>query len=419
MKTKIIFVLSLVCIVAIGATLIGLTVSTANYTPDVVEMNRVRFALEQSDDLSVFAIDTIYDFTATDNNGTIIFSTLDNRQVMPLEQRINTAIANLDAVLYLNGVEGGIIVFYTGQLNATSLGAQFVAIIVPLAVLMVLITLAYYVLSVSLYRPFKNLKGFASEIAMGNLDTPLPMDRDNLFGEFSESFDIMREELKLARQKVIAEEKSKKELVATLSHDIKTPVAIVRVASELLELSERDAKKLAQIKVIQEKSLEIDTLITDLFTSSLEDLSELKINIADIESTKIIQLILAADSLNKVIISRDIPNCLVKGDPVRLSQVFGNIISNSYKYSGSDIKVGFTLDNKVLRVSFADSGKPLEKDEMPLLTQKFYRGKNANGKQGAGLGLYICSKLIGKMGGELNIAQEASGLRVDISLALS
>ena len=395
--------------------LIATTLNNHHYTPDVVEINRVRFAVEQSENLDNFVIDSFYDFTVVDSSGAVLFSTVATTTI-PLEQRINLAIANTDVVLnFYNGK----IIFYTGRLLTGSIALALVAIIVPLSVLLILTILFYYFLSVSLYKPFKKLKNFAGEIAMGNLDTALPMDKDNLFGEFSESFDIMREELKASRQRLINEEKSKKELIATLSHDIKTPVAIVRAASELLEINETNAKKLAHIKAIQEKSRELDTLITDLFTSSLEDLSELKINITDISVMQIKELVLAADALKKAKIDGSVQDCLIKADPLRLSQVFGNIISNSYKYAGSDIQVSFALENNFLSISFKDSGTSLEKEELPLLTQKFYRGKNAQGLQGAGLGLYICEKLIHKMGGELLVKQENNGFMVQLKLALS
>ena len=82
-------------------------------------------------------------------------------------------------------------------------------------------------------RPFWKLKKFAERVADGNLDIPLEMDRKNLFGAFTESFDIMRSELKKARIAEARANAGKKELVAKLSHDIKTPVASIKAASEV------------------------------------------------------------------------------------------------------------------------------------------------------------------------------------------
>ena len=85
----------------------------------------------------------------------------------------------------------------------------------------------------TLVKPFRKLEGFAERIAGGNLDIPLEMDRQNLFGAFTESFDLMRAELKKARLAEAEANAGKKELVAKLSHDIKTPVASIKAASEV------------------------------------------------------------------------------------------------------------------------------------------------------------------------------------------
>ena len=65
------------------------------------------------------------------------------------------------------------------------------------------------------------MKDFASDIAGGRLDSPLVMDRGNMFGAFSESFDIMREELAESKKRELVLQKKERELVASLSHDLK------------------------------------------------------------------------------------------------------------------------------------------------------------------------------------------------------
>ncbi|MCL2234528.1 MAG: HAMP domain-containing histidine kinase [Firmicutes bacterium] len=415
MKHRIVVILIILAIFVVSGILIWDAVDGRNFSPDIVEINRIRVSIENTENFDNLGANFEYDFTVISNEGSVLFSTK-NTEKMLLEQRLNNAISNSDVVIAFSD---GYIIIYLGHFRERNKSLR-IALIASLSVLLIALTLGYYAyMRHFLYRPFKKLKNFAGEIATGNLDTLLPMDKDNLFGEFSASFDIMREELKMARQRLIDEEKSKKELIATLSHDIKTPIAIVRVASELLEMGEKDEKKLSNIKAIKGKTHEIDILLTDLFSSALEDLTELKINITDISSKEIQDSILGVDSLNKVSLENEAPDCLMKGDTLRLSQVFGNIISNSYKYSNSEIIVSFVLEEKFLTISIKDNGNSLKKEEVSLLTQKFYRGENAQGKHGAGLGLYISSKLIKKMGGHLKITQEPDGLKVEIKLALS
>lgn len=88
----------------------------------------------------------------------------------------------------------------------------------------------------SLIRPVDELTDFSSEIAKGNLDVPLPKHRNGLFGNFAEAFDLMRLALKEARQREIDSEMARKEIVTKLSHDIKTPAAVIKATCEVLEL---------------------------------------------------------------------------------------------------------------------------------------------------------------------------------------
>lgn len=429
MKHRIIFILILFCVFISAGILLNETKKTVNTKPDLIEINRIKITAESkesfsSENFSDFHMDSKYDFTIIsimeENDGMVLFSTKQTLD-LPSAERLNEAISNYDTILDFerNGIIEGKIIIYTSQDLQGNQELRSMAVIIPFAILLILLSLYYFYMRHYLYKPFTRLKDFARDIATGNLDMPLPMDKDNLFGEFTESFDIMREELKLAKQKAIAEETSKKELIAALSHDIKTPISIVRVASELLEINETDEKKLINIKAIQAKTMEIDTLITDLFSSALEDLSELKIDIKDISSHEIEQIIIHADPLKKTILKNKISDCLMEADPLRLSQICGNIISNSYKYAGTAIEVSFAIIDHSLNISFKDFGHTLKEEELPMLSNKFYRGANAQGKQGAGLGLYICSNLTERMGGSLDFYLEEEGFRVDIILGLS
>ena len=102
----------------------------------------------------------------------------------------------------------------------------------------VLLLIVLLGVEVKVIRPFDKLKEFASAVAAGDLDKPLEMDRENVFGAFTEGFDIMRERLNEARESELQMSISKKELIAQLSHDIKTPIASIKAMSEVLGAKE-------------------------------------------------------------------------------------------------------------------------------------------------------------------------------------
>ncbi len=278
----------------------------------------------------------------------------------------------------------------------------------------------------AIIRPFAKMKDFASYVAAGDLDRPLEMDKGNMFGAFSESFDIMREELKASRARELSLQKKERELIASLSHDLKTPVTGIKLTSELMAavFSQNEGQEITvtqdmivKMNNVYKKADEIALLVGDLFSSTLEDLGAFKVNCADENSAVITALVSEYDDRGLVRIS-EIPQVIVHMDKLRLSQVIGNILFNSYKYAGTPIDISFRLDDPFLEVSIRDSGPGVPEDEIALITHKFYRGKEQGDKEGSGLGLYIARILMDKMGGELSVRSE-NGLCVTLLIPLS
>ena len=287
----------------------------------------------------------------------------------------------------------------------------------------------------NIYIPFRNLKEFAAKVAQGKLDEPLPMDRDNLFGAFSESFDIMREELSAAKERELELQKKERELVASLSHDLKTPVTGIKLTAELMQmrlsvradgaqgagLSMEEVGNLrADVKGIYEKAGQIDELLEDLFTSTLDDLGEFKVSCKDEESWILADIVKTADDRNQAVLT-DIPGVIIHIDRKRMAQVVGNIISNSYKYANTQIDISAGIAGNYLEMRIADHGPGVPASEIDLVTNKFYRGKQwqDTDKDGHGLGLYIARTLMNKMNGDLIAESDGKGFAVTLVIPLS
>jgi signal transduction histidine kinase len=193
---------------------------------------------------------------------------------------------------------------------------------------------------------------------------------------------------------------SKKELVASLSHDIKTPVASIKAVSEVMILNSVIEDDISQLEVINAKADQINTLITNMFSATLEELQELTVTVTEESSVLLGDLIKNVDYNNRATIS-PIPECIVLIDMLRLLQVIDNIISNSYKYAGTSIGVLVNIKGQYLEIEFKDYGRGVSPEEIPLLFNKFYRARNSVGKSGTGLGLYISQYLMDKMSGDI------------------
>ena len=136
---------------------------------------------------------------------------------------------------------------------------------------------------VSILRPFDKLQIFAETIAQGNFDVPLNYERTNYFGQFTWAFDCMRKEITKARSCEREAIENNKTVIATLSHDIKTPIASIRAYAEGLEanLDSTLERREKYLRVLMRKCDEVSKLTNDLFLHSLSDLDKLKINLEE------------------------------------------------------------------------------------------------------------------------------------------
>lgn len=339
-----------------------------------------------------------------------------------LSESIYAAISHKDTILDVEvdgGTVGKVILYNNDALVFQSENQiAVIAMIVSMFLQGCICAGYYFYIRRVMIKPFDQMKGFAERIADGNLDIPLEMDRYNLFGAFTESFDIMRSELKKAR---IAEAKanaSKKELVAKLSHDIKTPVASIKAASEVGAALASDEKSRENYGQIIQKADQINTLVTNLFSATLEELQELNVTPSDMKSAKLRELLENADYLHRAEIPT-VPECLLFADQLRLQQVFDNVFANSYKYADTKIQVTMCAEDDDLMVCIEDYGGGVDQSELPLLKEKFKRGSNTKNMEGAGLGLYISDYCMNQMQGQLNVENSTTGLRVTIRIAYS
>lgn len=280
--------------------------------------------------------------------------------------------------------------------------------------------LAVFYLKKHVFLPVEKMNMFARQIADGNLDIPVNRIAGSYFGAFSESFDIMREELIYAKKREQEADKLRREMIASISHDIKNPVASIQAVAEFQCLTTESDELRQEFRIIVEKTNQISGMIANLHTSMLNDLDRLEVNPVAAESSVIEKALRQADFKRKIK-APAVLECLVMIDKIRIHQIMDNIISNSYKYADTEIEVMSYFEGEYLCISIKDFGPGVKKEEEVFLTQKYFRGQNAKEKEGSGLGIYISEYLIRSMGGKLCCYSEEGKwfeVRLWLSLAL-
>lgn len=278
----------------------------------------------------------------------------------------------------------------------------------------------FAILIVSLYiyivvlRPFQRMEAYAGEIAKGNFDVELKYERHQLFGAFTWAFDHMRREIKKARNCEKEAIENNKTVIATLSHDIKTPIASIRAYAEGLEanMDSNADRRERYIRVLIRKCDEVTELTNDLFIHSISDMNMLKMELKQCDIRELLSQTVEELSGDRgdIAVIGSVEQAQVRIDPKRMCQVIENIINNARKYAtpdSEDRRIQFRAQRmeseKKYQIQIRDFGPGLDEKDIPFLFDKFYRGRNAEDQPGAGLGLYIVKYVMEQMDGSAKL----------------
>ncbi|WP_045523572.1 two-component system histidine kinase PnpS [Neobacillus niacini] len=201
-------------------------------------------------------------------------------------------------------------------------------------------------------------------------------------------------------------EQMRKDFVANVSHELKTPVTSIKGFSETLldgAMNNQDTLE-AFLSIINKESERMQSLIQDLLDFSKIEQQEFKLNIQDFDLYELIKEVITM--LNKKAISKDIrlelefkrEELYIQGDHDRLKQVFINLISNAILYTPPQGYVNISLfeHEKTVKIHVKDSGVGIKKEEIPRIFERFYRVDRARSRDsgGTGLGLAIVKHLV-------------------------
>ena len=265
-------------------------------------------------------------------------------------------------------------------------------------------------------KPFNSMTDMTVELAKGNLTTPLNEEKSRFFGKFLWGMDMLRENLEDSKRKELEYQKEKKTLVLSLSHDIKTPLSAIELYTKALKegIYESEEKKREALDGILKNTDEIKRYAGEISKISREDFLDLSVNTGEVYLDEVISKIEVYynDKLSVLHTEFNVEkhsNCILKCDPDRLVEVIQNFMENAVKYGdGKSIRITFEEEEDCKLICVENTGMAPDETDMQNIFDSFYRGKNTEGIQGSGLGLYICKHLMQKMDGDV-YAEAAEG----------
>lgn len=300
------------------------------------------------------------------------------------------------------------------------------------------------ILTHQVLRPLAAMRRSAAAIEHGNYDVPAVPEgtqaQDDEIGETCRSFDDMRRGLRAAREERERYERNRKELLAGISHDLRTPLTALRgYASGILDgIARTEEKRTHYVTQIYRSSEILQHLVENLFLFSKLDLGRVEFDQATVDlrayfadfvaerapwyEDQGLALHLEADGA-----ASGTEPLLVRLDPQEFQRVVENILGNSRKYGGEqpsvDISIGETeekggADGRMAVVRFADHGPGVPEAELGKLFESFYRTDKARSQtaKGSGLGLAIARGIVEGMGGTIHAETTAgSGLTVVVA----
>ena len=294
--------------------------------------------------------------------------------------------------------------------NGYSNKAHFVGIVnAVLGVIAILFIAVMLYIKYAILAPFERLSSLPYELSKGNLTTPVKETKNRFFGKFLWGIDILRENIEQQKQRELEMQKEKKTLLLSLSHDIKTPLSVIKLYSAALSKNlYSDTEKQQKVaESITEKVDEIEGYVSQIITASREDFLSLEADMGEFYLSELIEKITGYYREKLALIKTDFivgkyKNCLLSGDLNRSVEVLQNMMENALKYGdGRRVELIFPEDDECVQIAVTNGGCTLGKDDLPHIFESFWRGANAENIRGSGLGLYICRQLMRKMNGEI------------------
>lgn len=279
-----------------------------------------------------------------------------------------------------------------------------------------------YPLSRLLVRPLGGFQRVMARLASGDYEARVP-------AQGSDEIARLGRDLNALAAALGQHEQARRRWVADISHELRTPIALLRAELEALQDGVRSLDTSA-VERLHGDALRLARLVDDLYQLSMSDLGALSYRMVPLEIGEVLESDLdafrprfAEAGLYLSYLDRRRTKRPLKGDPGRLSQLFRNLLRNSLQYTdpGGGLQVSLEQSGDRLLVDFQDTAPGVPQEAMQRLFERLYRQEQSRSRHtgGAGLGLPIALKVAQAHAGRISAQASALGglwIRVDLPL---
>jgi len=275
-------------------------------------------------------------------------------------------------------------------------------------------------------QPLDLLTNGVQHISKGDLDYRIEYFVQDEFKPVCEAFNDMGVRLKTSDEEIKKNEQNRKELFASISHDLRSPLTSIKAFAEGLidGIASTPEAQQEYLQIIKQKAEDVNNMVSQLFLYSKMDMGSYPTKPEKIDIGKEISDFVSASeeeyrAKGLSIKLNELPSeTFIYADPLQLRSIFANILDNSAKYKPEE-KVEATIycltADESINIIIEDNGAGVSDEALPKLFEAFYRVDSSRTKpnQGSGLGLAIVSKALERMDGNIraeNISK--GGLRI-------
>lgn len=299
-------------------------------------------------------------------------------------------------------------------------------------------SLVAYLLARRVVRRLERLGQAAEALAAGQLATRVEDMGDDELGQLGRRFNQMAADLQGSLNQLTEERdritgllKARRELVASVSHELRTPVATVRgyLESALQHGGQLPEDLRADLETVEVEIRRLQRLIEDLFTLARAEVGRLELSLEPTDIGDVVRHAvdtaapLAWNQWRVQVVAGVAPNLApARADAERLQQVLSNLITNAVRHTppGGLVAAAVAADDGLVQVDVRDTGAGIAAEDLPHVFERFYRGRDEQGREGAGLGLAVAKELVEAMGGTVeadSLAGEGSCFTVRLPRA--
>ena len=273
-------------------------------------------------------------------------------------------------------------------------------IYVTIIVLALSFIIAYFI-SKKISKPIVNITSGANRLAKKDFNVVFSNDQD------IKEIDDLADSLNYARDELEKTDELRRDLMANVSHDLKTPLTMIKAYAEMArDLNKENVEKRTQnMNVIIEEVDRLTYLVNDILDlskiqSDIEDLNYTEFDINELIINILKRYEILKETENYHFIYNNKEQFVVTADKKKIEQVIYNLLNNAINYTGDDKKVIIKLEKitDAIRIEISDTGKGIKKEDIPYIWDRYYKNKKKHKRNlvGTGLGLSIVKEILEK-----------------------